>query len=70
MKLLSVEIKLLLAIHAGQSVVKGEDVHTLRQLIAKGKQLLIGAIRSWHTECSNRPSRRSTFFSLVSTIDR
>jgi hypothetical protein len=36
MELLSVEIKLLLAIHAGQPVVKGEDVHTLRQLIAKG----------------------------------
>lgn len=36
MELLSVEIKLLLAIHAGQSVVKGEGVHTLRQLIAKG----------------------------------
>ncbi|MFK7698514.1 hypothetical protein [Pseudomonas caspiana] len=36
MELLSVEIKLLLAIHAGQSVVKGDDVHTLRQLISKG----------------------------------
>lgn len=36
MELISVEIKLLLAIHAGQPVVKGEDVHTLRQLIANG----------------------------------
>jgi len=35
MELLSVQIKLLLAIHAGLSVVKGDDVHTLRQLIAK-----------------------------------
>lgn len=36
MELLSIEIKLLLAIHAGQAVVKGNDVHTLSQLIAKG----------------------------------
>ncbi|MGA3681835.1 hypothetical protein [Pseudomonas graminis] len=36
MKLLSAEIKLLLALQAGQSVVKGDDVHTLRQLITKG----------------------------------
>lgn len=36
MKLLSVEIKLLHLLHTGQSVVKGEDVHTLRQLIARG----------------------------------
>lgn len=36
MELPSVEIKLLLAIHAGQSVVKGEDVHAFRHLIAKG----------------------------------
>ncbi|MFP3924540.1 hypothetical protein [Pseudomonas sp. W5-36] len=36
MKLLSVEIKLLHLLHTGQSVVRGEDVHTLRQLIAKG----------------------------------
>ncbi|MCQ2996042.1 hypothetical protein NLO95_18230 [Pseudomonas syringae] len=36
MELLSVEFKLLLAIHAGQPVVKGDDVHTLRQLISKG----------------------------------
>jgi hypothetical protein len=36
MKLLSVEIKLLHLLYTGQSVVKGEDVHTLRQLIAKG----------------------------------
>lgn len=36
MKLLSAEIKLLLALQAGQSVVKGDEAHTLRQLIAKG----------------------------------
>jgi hypothetical protein len=36
MELLSVEIKLLLTTHAGQPVVKGEDVYALRQLIAKG----------------------------------
>lgn len=36
MKLLSAEIKLLLAFQAGQSVVKGDEVHTLRQLITKG----------------------------------
>lgn len=36
MKLLSIEIKLLLAIHVGQAVVKGDDVHTLSKLIAKG----------------------------------
>lgn len=36
MELLSVEIKLLLAIHAGQPVVMSEDIHTLRQLITKG----------------------------------
>lgn len=36
MKLLSSEIKLLLALQAGQSVVKGDNVHTLRQLIIKG----------------------------------
>jgi len=39
MKLLSVEIKLLLALQAGQAVVKGVDAHTLRQLIAKGYAL-------------------------------
>ncbi len=36
MQLLSAEIKLLLALQAGQSVVKGEDVHTLRHLVTKG----------------------------------
>lgn len=39
MKLLSVEIKLLLALQAGQAVVEGDDAHTLRQLIAKGYAL-------------------------------
>lgn len=36
MKLLSAEINLLLALKAGQSVVKGDEVHTLRQLITNG----------------------------------